>query len=99
MLVPPSVLINLQKEHKTVNTTDTIRDFITHEILHGSLPKPLGEDDQLVESGIIDSLGVMTLLSFLEEKFMIQIPDNELTPENFASLSSITALVEGQRGR
>jgi acyl carrier protein len=82
-----------------VNTTDTIRDFITHEILHGSLAKPLGEDDQLVESGIIDSLGVMTLLSFLEEKFTIQIPDHDLTPENFASLSSITALVESQRGR
>lgn len=82
-----------------MNTSDTIRDFITHEILHGSLAKPLGEDDQLVESGIIDSLGVMTLLSFLEEKFTIQIPDSELTPENFSSLSTITSLVESQKRR
>lgn len=82
-----------------MNTCDTIRDFITHEILHETLANPLGNDDQLVESGIIDSLGVMSLLSFLEEKFSIKIPDNQLTPENFASLSTITALVESQRCR
>jgi acyl carrier protein len=80
-----------------MNTSDTIRAFITHEILHESLATPLGDDDQLVESGIIDSLGVMTLLSFLEEEFSIKIPDQELTPENFATLSMITTLVENQR--
>jgi acyl carrier protein len=80
-------------------TTDTIREFITHEILHGTLATPLGVDDQLVDSGIIDSLGVMTLLGFLEEKFSIKIPDSELTPENFASLATLTALVESQKSR
>lgn len=82
-----------------MNTSDTIRDFITHEILHETLASPLGNDDQLVDSGVIDSLGVMTMLSFLEEEFSIKIPDNELTPENFESISTITALVESQRGR
>ena len=82
-----------------MNTTDTIREYITHEILHGALATPLGIDDQLVDSGIIDSLGVMTLLGFLEEKFSIKIPDSELIPENFASLSALTALVESHRGR
>ena len=81
----------------TMNTCDTIRDFIIHEILHESSGTVLSDEDQLVESGIIDSLGVMTLLSFLEEKFSIKIPDHALTPENFASLSTITALVEEQR--
>lgn len=80
-----------------MNTSDTIRTFITHELLHESLATPLGDGDQLVESGIIDSLGVMTLLSFLEEEFSIKIPDQELTPENFATLSTIIALVENQR--
>jgi aryl carrier-like protein len=49
-----------------MNTSDIIRAFITHEMLHESLATPLGDDDQLVESGIIDSLGVMTLSRFLE---------------------------------
>ncbi len=37
-----------------MNTSDTIRDFITHEILHETLASPLGDDDQLVDLGIID---------------------------------------------
>jgi acyl carrier protein len=79
-----------------MNTKETIRDFIVNEMLHGSLSTPLGDDDQLVESGIIDSLGVMTLLSFLDEKFSIQVSGDDLVPENFASISAIAALIERQ---
>jgi acyl carrier protein len=82
-----------------MNTSDTIRDFIIQEILHQSQWDLLSNDDQLVESGIIDSLGVMTLLSFIEQNFSINVPDNELTPDNFASISAITALVESQIGK
>jgi acyl carrier protein len=82
-----------------MNTSDTIRDFIIQEILHQSQSDLLSNDDQLVESGIIDSLGVMTLLSFIEQNFSINVPDNELTPDNFASISAITALVENQIGK
>ena len=76
-----------------MNTNEIIRDFITNEMLHGSLTAPLGDQDQLVESGIIDSLGVMTLLSFLDEKFSIQVSGDDLVPENFESVSAIAALV------
>lgn len=82
-----------------MNTSDTIRDFISSEILHGTLEKPLSDNDQLVESGIIDSLGIMTLLSFLEENFSIKIPDNALIPENFDTVSNITTLVESQTSK
>ena len=79
-----------------MNTNDTIREFITQEILHGNMTSTLGDDDQLVESGIIDSLGIMTLLSFIEEKFSIQIQGEDLVPENFASISTIAVLVDRQ---
>jgi acyl carrier protein len=77
-----------------MNTNEVIRNFIENEILQQTLSVPLGDNDQLVETGIIDSLGVMTLLSFLEEKFSIQIPGDDLVPENFSSISTIAALVE-----
>ena len=77
-----------------MNTSDSIRNFITGDILHGTLKNPLNDHDPLIESGIIDSMGVMTLLAFLEEKFSIQIPGDELLPENFESISTITALVD-----
>ncbi|HSL42295.1 MAG TPA: acyl carrier protein [Anaerolineales bacterium] len=80
-----------------MNTNDVIRDFIQNNIVQHNLDKPLDDNDQLVESGIVDSLGIMSLLSFLEEKFSMQIPSEDLNPENFASVAMITALVERQR--
>jgi acyl carrier protein len=79
-----------------VNTNDIIREFITREILHGARKIPLNDQDPLIESGIIDSLGVMTLLAFLEERFSIQIPSEDLMPENFSSISTIATLIERQ---
>jgi len=80
-----------------MGTNDVIRDFIQNEIIQQALDKPLEDNDQLVESGIVDSLGIMSLLSFLEEKFSVQIPSEELSPDNFASVSTLTALIERQR--
>jgi acyl carrier protein len=80
-----------------MSTNDVIREFIQKEIIQHTLDNPLDDNDQLVESGIVDSLGIMSLLSFLEEKFSIQIPSEELSPENFASVSTITALIERQQ--
>ena len=80
-----------------MGTNDVIREFIQNEIIQQALDKPLEDNDQLVESGIVDSLGIMSLLSFLEEKFSTQIPSEDLNPENFASVSTIAALIERQR--
>ena len=80
-----------------MSTSDTIRDFITREILHGSQMNPLQDQDLLIESGIIDSLGIMTLLTFLEEEFSIEVPGDELIPENFESIIAITAMVERRK--
>ncbi len=80
-----------------MNTNDIIREFITQDILHGSLKAPLKDEDLLVESGIIDSLGIMTLLSFIEERFSIQIASEDLMPENFSSISAVAGLIERQQ--
>jgi acyl carrier protein len=79
-----------------MNTSNDIRNFIVTEILHGSMANPLGDNEPLIESGIIDSMGIMTLLAFVEEQFSIQIPSDDLMPENFATITSIAALVERQ---
>jgi acyl carrier protein len=79
-----------------MNTNDIIRKFITDEILHDSSAITLGDDEPLIDSGMIDSMGIMTLLAFVEEQFSIEIQGDDLIPENFASISTITALVERQ---
>ena len=54
--------------------------------------------EDLVLDGIIDSLGMMQLVAFVEERFEIEIPDAEMTSANFASVNAIAALVEKQKG-
>ena len=56
----------------------------------------LRDDSQLLTSGIVDSLGMLDLVRFLEESFMIQIFDEELIPENFASVACLANFV-GQK--
>jgi acyl carrier protein len=59
--------------------------------------RALSDDDSLLESGAVDSLGVLDIVTFLEEKFGIQVADEELDPGNFDSVSSLARLVEGKR--
>lgn len=77
-----------------MTTKEIIQDYIANDLLQGASPTPPKEDDLLIESGIIDSMGIMSLLSFLEEKFSLQIPGDDLIPENFASIASISDLVD-----
>jgi acyl carrier protein len=51
-------------------------------------------DDSLIDSGIVDSLGILDLVSFLEGQFGMQISDEELLPENFQTIKCIADLVK-----
>jgi acyl carrier protein len=77
-----------------IDTRNIIQDFISTDLLHGTQEMPLSDDSNLIDAGIIDSLGVMTMLSFLEEQFSIQIANEDLVPENFSSISSIVATID-----
>lgn len=57
----------------------------------------INENLQLLESGIIDSLGVLDVVAFLEKTFMIKISDDELTPENFANIKHLAEFVQKKR--
>ena len=59
--------------------------------------RDLGHDDPLLESGILDSLGVLDVVTFLENELGLTIADDELLPENFRSISSVAAFVERKR--
>jgi acyl carrier protein len=52
------------------------------------------DDLQLVQSGIIDSLGVLSVVGFLEQTFKITVDDDELSPDNFSSVRSLVSFVQ-----
>ncbi len=54
-------------------------------------------DDVLLESGIIDSLGVMEIVHYLVDRFEIEIDEDDLVPENFRTVRSISVFVQLKR--
>ena len=69
-------------------------DFIKSEIVDGLMNINLDFTTNLIESGVIDSMGIMKLLVFVEESFNMKVSDSELVPTNFESVDSISHLVE-----
>lgn len=59
----------------------------------------LAGDTQLLDTGILDSLAVVKLLTFIEESFGVEITDDEFDPDNFETLDAIEALVAAKRGK
>jgi acyl carrier protein len=70
-----------------------IRRFVVQNFLFGQ-DGQLGENDSFLETGVIDSTGVLELVAFLEEKFGIAVEHDELVPANLDSLARVTAFVE-----
>ena len=67
-----------------------IRDFIIENFLFGDSSNGLQDTDSLLEKGIIDSTGVLELVSHLEETYGIRVEDEELIPENLDSIANVT---------
>lgn len=76
-----------------MSTRDIIRSFIASELIADAGGTHLSDTDLLLETGIVDSFGIMSLLGFLEEKFSVQVSADDLVPENFESIASISALI------
>ena len=69
-----------------------IRNYLTEEFLFGR-SETLNEDTPLL-GNLIDSQGVITLVSFIQQHFNIEIADDEVTTENLATLKTVVSLVE-----
>jgi len=70
-----------------------VREFIVANFLFGQDGEGLAEDQSLLESGIIDSTGVLELVAFLEQRFGISVADRELLPENLDSVGNAARFV------
>ena len=74
-------------------TKEKIKTFIIENFLFGS-KDGLKDETSFLEEGIIDSTGILELVTFLEEKFSITVEDEELVPENLDSINNLTAFLE-----
>jgi len=75
-----------------------IRAFIVERLAPATGRTHLDDDEDLIDSGVVDSLGIFQLVAFLEERFGVAIADSEITPDNFGTIARIERLVAA-RGR
>ena len=78
-----------------MNTSAVLKEYIREELMNGSNSE-LDETENLLAAGIIDSLGILRLVSFVEEKFGIEVPDEDVTIDNFQSVKSMSDYVASQ---
>ena len=71
---------------------DRVREFVVQNFLFGQ--GELSEDASFLESGIIDSTGVLELVGFIESTFAIAVQDHDLVPANLDSVLAVTRFVE-----
>jgi acyl carrier protein len=77
--------------------TADIRKFILSNYLFSEDESLLKDDQSLLDTGVLDSTGVLELITFLEEQFGLKIADEEMTPENLDSVDRITQFVQRKK--
>ncbi len=71
----------------------TIREFIVENFLFGEGDQ-VSNDTNFFEKGIIDSTGILELVSYIEETYNLTIEDEDLIPENFSSLNTVASFLQ-----
>jgi acyl carrier protein len=70
-----------------------IERYILDDLVQGGSRTSLAPDEPLISSGLIDSLGMLRLITFLEQEMGVTIGDGEVAPENFETLRKISEFV------
>ena len=77
-----------------ISLDTTFRKFVHDNILSGCDSGPFDDESSFLNTGLIDSAGVLELVAFIESNFGIQVHDDDLTPTNFDSIKNVSRFVE-----
>lgn len=80
--------------NETMDVGMRIRQFILKQFPLARKQSSFADDSSLLESGLIDSLGVLDLVSFIEKDFKITISEEDLLADNFETITRMTAFVQ-----
>ena len=81
---------------KGAQMESVINDYISREIVQDQAVLPLSNDTSLLTGGILDSLSLLRLVVFLQDRFQLTVDDTELLPENFDSVNAICAYLRAR---
>ena len=79
--------------HQAATTKDQVREFVRENLARVKGITSFTDQESLIENGVIDSLGIFRLVSFLEETFGVRVADEEISAENLQSIDVIEQLI------
>jgi acyl carrier protein len=80
-----------------MNHTQTITKFLVDEFLPDVPAESLAADYDLLSGGVIDSLGLLKVIAWLEDRFDVVVDDIEIEPDNFRTVAAMNAFVQNAR--
>ena len=75
---------------------EKLKNYLLMELAADLGIESLSAEDDLLEQGIIDSMGIMNVIAFIEEQFEIAVEDQEIVPENFQTIKNMEQFI-GQK--
>jgi acyl carrier protein len=81
----------------STNNKELIRKFLIEKLARTKNINHIHDQDNIIENGIIDSLGIMQLVAYIEATFAVKVKDEDIIPENFESVDVIYSYLERSR--
>jgi acyl carrier protein len=96
--LPDIVLAEFKLEFRRLGVSDVerIRDFVIEELHWQGSRSELTEDFPLIENHVVDSMGLLRLVAWLESTFGVAIADEDVVPANFGTIQGIKGLLSGR---
>ena len=79
--------------HAGTDVTTEIRAYIVEQFLFGQKSDRLSNSSSFMEQNLVDSTGILEVVTFLESRYGLKVADDELIPENLDSIDRIAAFV------
>lgn len=79
-----------------MSVAQSVQSYVNRSFV-GASARPVGPDDSLLDSGILDSVGIAELIAFVETEFGVRVEDEEIVPDNFETVTRVAALVDRKR--
>jgi acyl carrier protein len=76
---------------------EEVRTFVIDNFMFGQATEALRDDQSFLETGVIDSTGVLELIAFIEQQYSLSVADNEVIPANLDSIAQLVAFIDRKR--
>jgi acyl carrier protein len=81
----------------SIPTREALRHYVLENCLFTDDGSKLKDGDSFLETGLLDSTGILEIILFVEETFGIQVKDDEMVPDNLDSIDALVVFVEGKQ--